>query len=171
MGTDVLQPTSPTSTKLFSKPNFGTDIHVIFGAPVDLTAVLALRSTPPFDRRPELLYEVIAHTLEEEVRGLRGRLHKRLGISPHIPSEGGAFDNNDGAVLHPDAVVARAQVREAQAQALDTEIGQPQRSATEAKSDAEPEVAPEERPLTPGPMVGNGGRVVSPRPREPSRER
>ena len=91
------------STSLFSAPNLGTEIHVIFGAPVDLGALLALRSRPPFDKRPELLFEVIAHTLEEEVRTLRTRLHKRLGISPNIPREGGAFDNGDQVVMHPDA--------------------------------------------------------------------
>jgi monolysocardiolipin acyltransferase len=90
-GCDKLQPTTPTSTSIFSKPNFGTDIHVIFGKPVDLTELLALRSVPPFDKRPELLYEVIAHTLEEEVRALRGTLHRKLGISPHIPQEAGSF--------------------------------------------------------------------------------
>ena len=102
-GTDKLQPTTPTSTSLFSAPNLGTEIHVIFGAPVDLGALLALRTRPPFDKRPELLFEVIAHTLEEEVRTLRTRLHKRLGISPNIPREGGAFDNGDQVVMHPDA--------------------------------------------------------------------
>ena len=105
-GTDVLQPTSPTSQQIFSRPNFGCGIHVIFGEPVDLTHLLALRATPPFDRRPELLYEVIAHTLEEEVRSLRGALHRKLGISPTIPREGGCFDV-DAAVLHPDALIAR----------------------------------------------------------------
>ena len=63
---------------------------------------------PPFDRRPELLYEVVAHTLEEEVRSLRTRLHLRLGVSPHIPPEGGSFDG-DAAVLHPDAQRARSE--------------------------------------------------------------
>ena len=106
-GNDTLQPTTPTSKSLFSKPNLGTDIHVIFGPPVDLTRYLKLRDSPPFDRRPELLYEAIAHTLEDEVRALRGRLHERLGISPVIPKEGGCFDGDD-VVLHPDAEAARA---------------------------------------------------------------
>jgi monolysocardiolipin acyltransferase len=62
-GLDRVQPTSPTSLSLFSRPNLNTDIHVIFGEPVDLSRYLALRSSPPFDRRPELLYEVryLAH--------------------------------------------------------------------------------------------------------------
>ena len=102
-GTDTLQPTTPTSTQLFTPPNLGTEIHVIFGAPVDLGKILALRSSPPFDRRPELLFEIIAHTLEEEVRTLRGRLHERLGITPYIPPEGGSFDTGDGIVRHPEA--------------------------------------------------------------------
>lgn len=101
-GNDKLQPTTPTSTQIFTRPNLGTDIHVIIGPPVDLTPLLALRSSPPFDKRPALLYEVIAHTLEDEVRRLRGELHRRLGVSPHIPQEGGCFDGDD-AVLHPDA--------------------------------------------------------------------
>ena len=101
-GTDKLQPTTPHSTSIFSKPNFGSEIHVIFGPPVDLSHLLALRKTPPFDRQPALLYEVIAHTLEEEVRALRGALHKKLGVEPHVPQEGGSFDG-DPAVLHPDA--------------------------------------------------------------------
>ena len=102
-GTDTLQPTTPTSKAIFSWPNFGVDIHVIFGEPVDLSRLLALRGTPPFDTRPELLYEVIAHTLEERVRELRDELHRKLGVSPVIPQEGGCFDGDD-AVLHPDAV-------------------------------------------------------------------
>ena len=73
-----------------------------------LTHLLALRSSPPFDKRPELLYEVIAHTLEEEVRSLRGQLHRRLGVSPHVPPEGGSFDTGDDVVLHPEAGRARA---------------------------------------------------------------
>ena len=72
-----------------------------------LSRLLALRGTPPFDTRPTLLYEVIAHTLEEEVRALRTRLHERLGVSPAIPREGGCFDGDD-AVLHRDALAARA---------------------------------------------------------------
>ena len=103
----MLQPTTPTSKSVFSWPNMGSDIHVIFGEPVDLSELLALRTSPPFDRRPELLYEVIAHTLEERVRSLRGELHAKLGISPHIPPEAGSFENGDGAVLHPDAQARR----------------------------------------------------------------
>lgn len=38
----------------------GTRIDVIFGRPVDLSHLLALRNEPPFDRRPELLYEATA---------------------------------------------------------------------------------------------------------------
>ena len=102
-GCDQVQPTTPTSTKVFSWPSLGTDIHVIFGQPVDLSHLLALRDSPPFDKHPELLYEVIAHTLEEEVRALRAKLHQRLGVCPHIPREGGSFDNGDAAIRHPDA--------------------------------------------------------------------
>ena len=69
---------------------------------------MALLSDPPFDTRPELLFEVIAHTLEEEVRTLRTELHRRLGINPPIPPEGGSFDHAV-AVLHEDVHVARAQ--------------------------------------------------------------
>jgi 1-acyl-sn-glycerol-3-phosphate acyltransferase len=108
-GCDQLQPTTPTSTSVLSRPNFGSDIHVIFGPPVDLSRLLALRGTPPFDRRPELLFEVIAHTLEEEVRALREKLHRKLGVTPQISREGGCFDV-DGAVLHPDAVRATTRV-------------------------------------------------------------
>jgi len=102
-GLDAVQPTTPHSKALLTRPNLGGEIHVIFGEPVDLTRYLALRSSPPFDRRPELLYEVIAHTLEEEVRSLRSKLHQRLGIRPSIPLEGGSFDNGDGFVRHPEA--------------------------------------------------------------------
>ena len=41
--------------------------------------VVGLRSSPPFDKRPALLYEVIAHTLEEEVRA---QLDLWLGCAP-----------------------------------------------------------------------------------------
>ena len=116
-GTDALQPTTPTSKSIFSWPNMGSDIHVMFGEPVDLSELLALRSEPPFDRRPELLYEVIAHTLEERVRSLRSELHAKLGISPHIPPEGGCFDNGDAAVLHPDAQIRKRMSRSRQAAA------------------------------------------------------
>lgn len=102
-GTDRLQPTDPHRTAIFSKPNFGQDLHVIFGAPVDLSHLLALRRAPPFDTDPTLLYEVIAHTMEEEVRHLRDLLHAKLGIAPTFPREGGCFDL-DAPVLHPDAV-------------------------------------------------------------------
>ena len=115
-GCDKLQPTTPTSTSVLSRPNFGSDIHVIFGPPVDLSRLLALRATPPFDKRPELLFEVIAHTLEEEVRALRDKLHKKLGVTPHIPREGGSFDG-DEAVLHPDAAKARRERAQAAAAA------------------------------------------------------
>ena len=109
MGNDKLQPTTPTSTSIFVRPNTGQEIHVIFGEPVDLSRFLKLRSCPPFDRRPELLYECIAHTLEEEVRALRATLHRRLGIAPHIPREGGAFgESGDRVSLHPDYEVERA---------------------------------------------------------------
>ena len=66
-------------------------VHVIFGKPVDLSRYLSLRSTPPFDRHPELLFEVIAHTLEEEVRGLRDELNRRLGRPAFSKPECGAF--------------------------------------------------------------------------------
>lgn len=102
-GCDKLQPTTPTSKVLFTWPNFGTDVHVIFGAPVDLSRLLALRSTPPFDRRPELLFEVIAHTLEEEVRGLRAELHRRLDWPLAFPPEAGAFvDQDRPQIWRPD---------------------------------------------------------------------
>ena len=104
LGTDTIQPTTPTSTAILSPPTLGVEVHVIFGPPVDLSRLLAMRSSPPFDRHPELLYEVLAHTLEEEVRSLRSQLHERLGIAPRIPPEGGSFDNGDGFVLHPDHV-------------------------------------------------------------------
>ena len=42
------------------------------------------------------LYEVIAHTLEEEVRALRGELHRRRGLpTDQFPPEGGAFEARD----------------------------------------------------------------------------
>ena len=75
----MLQPTTPTSQSIFSRPNLGTHIHVIFGPPLDLSPLLALRGEAPFDKRPELLYEVIAHTLEEEVRRLKHELERRIG--------------------------------------------------------------------------------------------
>ena len=78
-GCEVLQPTTPTSQSIFSRPNLGTHIHVIFGPPLDLSPLLALRGEPPFDTRPELLYEVIAHTLEAEVRRLKHELERRIG--------------------------------------------------------------------------------------------
>ena len=78
-GCEVLQPTTPTSQSIFSRPNLGTHIHVIFGPPLDLSPLLALRGEPPFDKRPELLYEMIAHTLEEEVRRLKHELDRRIG--------------------------------------------------------------------------------------------
>ena len=47
---------------------------------------------PPFDQQPTLLYEVIAHTLEEEVRALRTELHRRLGGElGAVPPEAGDF--------------------------------------------------------------------------------
>lgn len=96
MGCDAIQPTTPSSKTLFTWPTFGTEVHVIFGAPVDLSRLLALRSTPPFDKRPELLFEVIAHTLEEEVRALRSELHRRRGLpTDQFPPEGGAFEARD----------------------------------------------------------------------------
>ena len=48
------------------------------GPPVDLSRLLALRDKPPFDTRPELLYEAIAHSLEEEVGRLKLELEGRL---------------------------------------------------------------------------------------------
>jgi monolysocardiolipin acyltransferase len=78
IGLDTVQPTTPDSTSVLSKPNLGAHVHVIFGAPVDLTRWLAMRSHPPFDKKPMLLYEVIAHVLEEEVRSLRAELHRRI---------------------------------------------------------------------------------------------
>lgn len=90
-GCEIIQPTTPSSDKLFSRPSFGTEVHVIFGKPVDLSRYLSLRSTPPFDRHPELLFEVIAHTLEEEVRGLRDELNRRLGRPAFSKPECGAF--------------------------------------------------------------------------------
>ena len=117
-GADKVQPTTQTATSVFSAPNLGTPIHVIFGAhhprtqapsvpptaapsrrdatsharpsvplahgrvragpPVDLSRLLALREEPPFDARPELLYEAIAHSLEEEVARLKLELEGRL---------------------------------------------------------------------------------------------
>ena len=50
-GTSTIQPTTPTAKTIFTRPNLGTDVHVIFGAPVDLSRLLALRGEPPFDRR------------------------------------------------------------------------------------------------------------------------
>ena len=84
-GADTVQPTSAESTSFFSRPNLNTPVHVIFGAPLDLSALLALRAEPPFDRRPELLYEVIAHTLEEEVRRLQAELRRRLAAAEAEP--------------------------------------------------------------------------------------
>lgn len=80
-GAEQVQPTSAESTSFFSYPKLGTPIHVIFGAPLDLAPLLALRERPPFDRRPELLYEKIALVLEEEVRGLQKELAVRLARS------------------------------------------------------------------------------------------
>ena len=102
-GTDEIQPTTPTSKTIFSRPNLGNEVHVIFGPPVDLSRLLALRSKPPFDRRPELLYEVIAHTLEEEVRALREELHRRLGRPAFHLKEGGSFDHDRPAIWQPGA--------------------------------------------------------------------
>mmetsp|Transcript_17940 Transcript_17940/g.45885 ORF Transcript_17940/g.45885 Transcript_17940/m.45885 type:complete len:329 (-) Transcript_17940:299-1285(-) len=93
-GTDRIQPTTPTAKTVFVRPTLGSEVHVIFGAPIDLSEVLALRTQPPFDRRPELLYEVIAHTLEEEVRELRNELHRRLDWPPFALPEGGSFDED-----------------------------------------------------------------------------
>eukprot|EP00962_Isochrysis_galbana_P060069 scaffold34051_cov124-Isochrysis_galbana.AAC.1 len=78
IGLDRVQPTTPESTSIFSRPNLGTHVHVIFGAPVDLTHWLAMRDHPPFDKKPMLLYELIAAQLEEEVRSLRAELHRRI---------------------------------------------------------------------------------------------
>ena len=100
-GTSTIQPTTPTAKTIFTRPNLGTDVHVIFGAPVDLSRLLALRGEPPFDRRPELLYEVIAHTLEEEVRKLREELHRRLGKQAFALKEGGSFDHDQPKVWQP----------------------------------------------------------------------
>ena len=74
----MIQPTTPSSKTVFSRPTFNTPIHVIFGRPIDVSALLEMRDTPPFDSRPELLYELIAHRLEEEVRRLQAELHRRL---------------------------------------------------------------------------------------------
>ena len=81
-GAEQVQPTSAESTRFFSWPKLGTPIHVIFGPPLDLAPLLALRDRPPFDRRPELLYEKIAHALEEEVRRLQRELAVRLSGGP-----------------------------------------------------------------------------------------
>ena len=78
IGLDNVQPTTPESTSILSKPNLGIHVHVIFGAPVDLSHWLAMRNHPPFDKQPMLLYEIIAHILEEEVRGLRAELQRRI---------------------------------------------------------------------------------------------
>ena len=92
VGLDRVQPTTPGSTSILSRPQLGTHIHVIFGEPVDLSHLLQLRGEPPFDQQPTLLYEVIAHTLEEEVRALRTELHRRLGGElGAVPPEGGDF--------------------------------------------------------------------------------
>ena len=77
-GADVVQPTTRTSTSVFSLPKLGTPIHVIFGPPLDLSPLLARRGEPPFDARPELLYEAIASALEEEVKRLQRELRRRL---------------------------------------------------------------------------------------------
>lgn len=77
-GADQVQPTSAESTSFFSFPKLGTPIHVIFGAPLDLAPLLALRGRPPYKQRPELLYERIALALEEEVKGLQRELAVRL---------------------------------------------------------------------------------------------
>ena len=42
-GAEQVQPTSAESTSFFSYPKLGTPIHVIFGAPLDLAPLLALR--------------------------------------------------------------------------------------------------------------------------------
>ena len=34
-GTDVVQPTTRTSTRFISTPNLGTDVHVVFGGEPD----------------------------------------------------------------------------------------------------------------------------------------
>jgi len=101
VGADEIQPTSPSAGTIITWPNLGREVHVIFGPPVDLSRLLAMRSEPPFDRRPELLYEVIAHTLEEEVRELRGELHRRLGRAPCALKEGGSFDQDRPQVWQP----------------------------------------------------------------------
>ncbi|KAL1521223.1 hypothetical protein AB1Y20_022772 [Prymnesium parvum] len=84
-GTDVLQPSAhggaPPSLgpgTVLTRPQLGTPLHVIFGAPVDLSAYVAMQDQPPFDKRPELLFEIIAHVLEEEVRALQRELERRL---------------------------------------------------------------------------------------------
>lgn len=82
-GCERIQPTTPTSTTVFSRtPEFGVPVHVIFGEPLDLRQAvgrhLDLAREPPFDRRPELVFELVAHVLEEEVRALQAELHRRL---------------------------------------------------------------------------------------------
>lgn len=104
MGNEVLQPTRPTAVNFFSWPALNTEIHVIFGAPVDLSRYLALRTQPPFDRNPELLFEVVAHALEEEVRGLRTELRRRLELPPFELMEKGTFgEYNESQHQHAPA--------------------------------------------------------------------
>ncbi|KAL3913841.1 MAG: hypothetical protein SGPRY_007835, partial [Prymnesium sp.] len=87
-GTDKLQPapTRPDENpsrgpgRVVTWPTLGSDLHVIFGRPVDLSKYVAMQDHPPFDRRPELLFEVIAHVLEEEVRSLQSELERRLEL-------------------------------------------------------------------------------------------
>ena len=116
-GADKIQPTTPSSSTIFTLPTLGHEVHVIFGAPVDLSRLLALRTQPPFDRRPELLYEVIAHTLEEEVRALRDELHRRLGRPPFDLREGGSFDQDQPKVWQPgEGTLAAGSAAEGHAQ-------------------------------------------------------
>lgn len=66
-GTDILQP-SPASRAdnpargpgtLFTHPQLGTDLHVIFGRPVDLSKYVAMQASG-FSRRPAPLAALVA---------------------------------------------------------------------------------------------------------------
>lgn len=77
-GNETIQPTSPTSTAVFSKrPGTGVDVHVIFGAPLDLTRYASMLREPAHARAPERLFELVAKELEEEARRLKRELHRR----------------------------------------------------------------------------------------------
>ena len=73
-GTDMLQPTTRTSTSTFSRPNLGTEVHVIFGAPLEMRVDLSGCGSA---REREARFEEVAATLEAEVAALRAELERR----------------------------------------------------------------------------------------------